>query len=312
MATAMNAIGYDAAALGNHEFNYGLDTLRAFENAAATSRCSRPTRSTGTPARRSSRRTSSRPSRCPASKPITVGILGLVTPGVAIWDKANVEGKVKFPGIVEQAKVMVPRLKAAGADVVIVSCHSGADTSSSYGDALPYPENASRAARRAGARHRRDPRRPRPHRDPAAQRHEHADRQAGAALRAALLGHAGHASWTSTSCRRSAGSGRSSHSRGDAAQLQHRRPRTPTVAGAGRAPPHEKVLAYVNSVIGTCTQAMSAATSRYEDTAAIDFINYVQADAVKAALAGTPEAVAAGAVDRRAVQQGSPRSRPAT
>ena len=31
MATAMNAIGYDAAALGNHEFNYGLDTLRAFE-----------------------------------------------------------------------------------------------------------------------------------------------------------------------------------------------------------------------------------------------------------------------------------------
>ena len=33
---------------------------------------------------------------------------------------------------------------------------------------------------------------------------------------------------------------------------------------------------------------MSAATSRYEDTAAIDFINYVQADAVKKALAGTP------------------------
>ncbi len=39
---------------------------------------------------------------------------------------------------------MVPRMKAAGADVVIVSCHSGATTSSSYGDALPYPENASR------------------------------------------------------------------------------------------------------------------------------------------------------------------------
>ena len=31
MAKAMNAIGYDAAALGNHEFNYGLDTLRTFE-----------------------------------------------------------------------------------------------------------------------------------------------------------------------------------------------------------------------------------------------------------------------------------------
>jgi 2',3'-cyclic-nucleotide 2'-phosphodiesterase/3'-nucleotidase len=31
MAQAMNAVGYDAAALGNHEFNYGLDLLRAFQ-----------------------------------------------------------------------------------------------------------------------------------------------------------------------------------------------------------------------------------------------------------------------------------------
>ncbi len=39
-------------------------------------------------------------------------------------------------------------------------------------------------------------------------------------------------------------------------------------------PAHEKVLTYVNSVIGTCTQAMSASTSRYQDTAAMDFINW--------------------------------------
>src|SRR3954464_9824664 len=31
MAAAMNAIGYDAVALGNHEFNYGIETLRKFE-----------------------------------------------------------------------------------------------------------------------------------------------------------------------------------------------------------------------------------------------------------------------------------------
>jgi 2',3'-cyclic-nucleotide 2'-phosphodiesterase/3'-nucleotidase len=53
---------------------------------------------------------------------------------------------------------------------------------------------------------------------------------------------------------------------------------------------HQKVLGYVNGVVGTCAEAMSAATSRYEDTAAMDFINYVQADAVKAALAGGPQA----------------------
>ncbi|MBA3783559.1 MAG: bifunctional metallophosphatase/5'-nucleotidase, partial [Nocardioides sp.] len=31
MALAMNLMDYDAAALGNHEFNYGIDTLRAYE-----------------------------------------------------------------------------------------------------------------------------------------------------------------------------------------------------------------------------------------------------------------------------------------
>jgi 2',3'-cyclic-nucleotide 2'-phosphodiesterase/3'-nucleotidase len=50
---------------------------------------------------------------------------------------------------------------------------------------------------------------------------------------------------------------------------------------------HDKVVAYVNQVIGTCTQAMSAKESTYKDTPIIDFINLVQADTVKAALAGT-------------------------
>lgn len=31
MAAAMNRIGYDAAALGNHEFNYGVEILRKFQ-----------------------------------------------------------------------------------------------------------------------------------------------------------------------------------------------------------------------------------------------------------------------------------------
>ena len=37
----------------------------------------------------------------------------------------------------------MPQLKRLGCDVVVVAAHSGATTSSSYGDALPYPENAS-------------------------------------------------------------------------------------------------------------------------------------------------------------------------
>jgi len=53
---------------------------------------------------------------------------------------------------------------------------------------------------------------------------------------------------------------------------------------------HATVVTYVNTVIGSSTAAMSCATARYEDTAALDFINLVQAQAVRAALGGTAEA----------------------
>src|SRR3954466_10741188 len=142
MAAAMNQVGYDAAALGNHEYNYGLDTLRAFEKQLNFPLLSANSvhSNTGAPVFKP---WVIKTVKLTDTKAIKVGILGLVTPGVAIWDKANVEGKVKFPGIIEQAKVMVPRLKAAGADVVIVACHSGENGKSSWGDSLPYVENAS-------------------------------------------------------------------------------------------------------------------------------------------------------------------------
>jgi 2',3'-cyclic-nucleotide 2'-phosphodiesterase/3'-nucleotidase len=225
--------------------------------------------------------------KLPDTKSIKVGILGLVTPGVAIWDKANVEGKAKFSGMVEQAKVFVPRLKAAGADVVIVSCHSGAKTSSSYGDALPYPENASTLLA-----------------------------QQVPGIDAILVGHA-HVELTGTVINEETGRKvllveplywgmrvarldlpltkvknrwTVDHQR-VAGMLYNANTvdEDAEIAGLVRSA-HEKVLTYVNSVIGTSKQAMSASTSRYEDTAAIDFINYVQADAVKKVLAGTADA----------------------
>ena len=142
MARAMNLIGYDAAALGNHEFNYGIPLLRTFESQlnfpllganAVDPATKRPVFPPYVIKR----------VKVDRGPDLTVGILGLTNPGIAIWDKANVEGKMEFPGLVEQAKKFVPELKAKGCDIVVISAHSGADTSSSYGDALPYPENAA-------------------------------------------------------------------------------------------------------------------------------------------------------------------------
>ena len=75
---------------------------------------------------------------------------------------------------------------------------------------------------------------------------------------------------------------------------------TRQVAAAVRAQ-HDNVVAYVNSSIGTSAQALSAARAVVEDVPIIDFVNYVQADAVKAG-ADRRRRGAAGAVDRRAVQ----------
>jgi 2',3'-cyclic-nucleotide 2'-phosphodiesterase / 3'-nucleotidase len=286
MAKAMNAIGYDAAALGNHEFNYGIDTLRAFE-----SQCDFPLLSantvdwaTGAPAFAPHVIKSY---KVPGvAKPLKVGVLGLVTPGVAIWDKANVEGVLRFPGIVEQAKVWVPKLKRAGCDLVIVSCHSGAKPGSSYGDALPYPENASRqlAEQVAGV-------------DAVLVGHAHVEIQEELVPSTATPGKkvliTEPSKWgmrLSVMDLDLVHDGKRWGLESAHAHLLNANtaPEDPAVAELVRED-HAVVRTYVNSVVGTCTAAMSAATARFEDTAAIDFINHVQADAVKAALAGTAD-----------------------
>ncbi|OYO02363.1 bifunctional metallophosphatase/5'-nucleotidase [Enemella evansiae] len=282
MAAAMNAVGYDAAALGNHEFNYGLDILRTFERQLEHPLlgANAVDWSTGEPVfppyllKRIN---------VPGAKPVAVGILGLVTPGVAIWDKAVVEGKIRFPGLVEQAKKYVPKMKAEGADVVLVSAHSGADTSSSYGDALPYPENAASLiaeqvpdidAILVGHAHKEIPQR-------------YVTNKATG--RQVLLSEPSYWGMRVTVMDLNLVKERGQW-RVDTATAtllnSNTAPEDPQVAAALRSQ-HQQVLDYVNGVIGTCTQAMSAATSRYEDTAAMDFINLVQAQSVKAALAGT-------------------------
>ena len=298
MAAAMNAIGYDAAALGNHEFNYGIPYLRTFEKqldfpllaANATND------KTGAPAFtpyiiKTVRR--------PNGKPVKVGILGLTNPGIAIWDKANVEGQMSFGGLVEQAAKYVPEMKRKGADVVVVSAHSGADTSSSYGDALPFPENAATLVAEQVPGHRRDPRGPRPPGDRRARGHQHRHRQARRPVRAPEVGQRLSVFDIDLSFSRGHWTVQSVDVVG--AQLEHR-------AGGPEdrrllADEQKTVVDYVNGVIGTSTEAMSAATARYEDTAVLDFINYVQAGAVKAD-AHRRRRRPARAVDRGTVQQG--------
>ncbi|WP_426243503.1 bifunctional metallophosphatase/5'-nucleotidase [Nocardioides sp. LHG3406-4] len=281
MALAMNLMDYDAAALGNHEFNYGIDTLRAYEeqlnfpllgaNAvdAVTKRPVFPPYVVRT----------FKPRHGPR---ITVGILGLTNPGIAIWDKANVEGRMEFPGLVEQAAKYVPEMKRRGCDVVIVSAHSGADTSSSYGDALP-PENAASLvaaevpgidAILVGHAHKE-----------IAQRYVRNTRTGRDVLLCEPLYWGMRLAVMDLQLERDRGGWRVERATSQTLNSNLVAERRDVAAAVRRQ--HDLVVAYVNSVIGTSAAALSAARAVVEDVPIIDFVQYVQADAVKTATGGS-------------------------
>ncbi|MFC4030409.1 bifunctional metallophosphatase/5'-nucleotidase [Streptomyces polygonati] len=282
MALAMNHLKYDAAALGNHEFNYGIPLLRAFQEQcdfpllAANAVDAKTLRPAFPPYLVKEIRVEGRPA-------VKVGILGLTNPGIAVWDKANVQGKLAFPGLVEQAKVYVPKLRALGCDVVICTDHSGLDGSTSYGDAVPYPENASSLVAQQV-----------PGIDAILVGHTHVERpqtlvvnqQTGRTVVLSEPLYWGmrlsvfdfdlefeHGRWQVTSVTAEVRNANTVEEDPVVARLVHDE--------------HQKVVGYVNQVVGSCSEAMSAAESTYKDTPIVDFINLVQADTVRAGLAGT-------------------------
>ena len=122
---AMNAMHYDASAIGNHEYNFGLPYLdRAVRQAAF------PFLSANTflPDGRHAYRAFTIVER----SGIRVGIVGVTTPGVAVWDRDNVRGRLTFGDIVPAVRAAADSARLAGAELIVVTMHSGLDEPSSY------------------------------------------------------------------------------------------------------------------------------------------------------------------------------------
>ncbi|MFE3884215.1 bifunctional metallophosphatase/5'-nucleotidase [Streptomyces lydicus] len=282
MARAMNAIGYDAAALGNHEFNYGIPVLRKFEES-----CDFPLLGANAVDARSLR-PAFRPYvlkrlRSPRGREVTVAVLGLTNPGIAIWDKAHVQGKLAFPGLVEQAAKWVPKLRSMGADVVIVAAHSGMSGTSSYGDQLPYVENAAALVAEqvpgidailVGHAHVEVPERRAVNKESGREVVLSEPLKWGQRLTlfdVAVEWHRGR--WEVASV-----ASRVLNSNAVAEDAR--------ITGLLRAE-HRKVVAYVNRVIGRSKAEMTAAEAPVKDSPLLDFIAFVQAEVVRKALAGS-------------------------
>ncbi|HYO51162.1 bifunctional metallophosphatase/5'-nucleotidase, partial [Archangium sp.] len=121
MAVAMNELRYDAMALGNHEFNYGLGVLSKFKGEVNFPLLGANIRQSADGGEAFT------PYLLKDVCGVKVGILGLVTPGVTTWERPeNITG-LRFDDPLETARVYVPRMRQAGADVVVVAIHSGPD-----------------------------------------------------------------------------------------------------------------------------------------------------------------------------------------
>lgn len=128
MYAALQALGFEAGTLGNHEFNYGLDYLsRVIETAGmplVNANVVDP--ATGKfiyqPYKiieKTFRDSQGRDTR------VNIGVTGIVPPQILSWDKANLEGKVLVRDSVEAIQDIIPQMRQDGADIVLVLSHSG-------------------------------------------------------------------------------------------------------------------------------------------------------------------------------------------
>ncbi|MEH0985192.1 bifunctional metallophosphatase/5'-nucleotidase [Micromonospora sp. CPCC 205556] len=283
MANAMNILKYDAVTLGNHEFNYGLPLLAkwieqlGFPALAANA----VNEATGKPAYLPYVIKKVRLGGAD-SPTINVGILGLTNPGVAIWDKANVEGRLVFPDMVETAAKWVPIMRERGADLVVISAHGGDSGTSSYGPELPNENPVTLIAQQV------------PGIDAILFGHAHAEVVEKFVTNTATgerVLTAEPSKWGQRLTRMDFTvqkvRGRWKVLAKGATMLNTNTVvEDPAVLAAVHGQ-HTRTVEYVNRVVARSSVELSAAESRYKDTPILDFINHVQTEVVTTALAGT-------------------------
>jgi 2',3'-cyclic-nucleotide 2'-phosphodiesterase/3'-nucleotidase/5'-nucleotidase len=117
---AMNALRYDAAVIGNHEFNYGIPFLdRATKEATFPFLAANVRRIDG--------KRGWAPAAFVDRGGIRVAIVGVTTPWAMVWDKLLLAKKLQIDDIVTSLRRAVKDARAAGAQVVVVVGHAGLD-----------------------------------------------------------------------------------------------------------------------------------------------------------------------------------------
>lgn len=128
MIAAMNALGYDAATLGNHDFDFGLDVL---DRVIAPARYpvvlanARRVGGGGNLVVRHAILDRNLVDDAGAVRPLRIGVTGAIPPQVMRWARPQLNGQLEVEAILPAIQREVGNLRAKGADLVIVLAHSG-------------------------------------------------------------------------------------------------------------------------------------------------------------------------------------------
>lgn len=272
---AMNSMRYDAAVIGNHEFNYGVPYL---DSSIAQARfpflAANVYHTSGSPAYAAT--------TIVRRNGVNVGIVGGTTPGSNVWDAENLKkAGLHVNDIVPAIRAGVARVRAKGADVVVVLLHSGLDEPSSY-DTVDTQLGSENVAARVAAQV--------PGIDVLVYGHSHKE-NGGVTIGHTLL--IQPKNWATSVaaaavplvCDASGGRWNVGAATGTLVQsAQH-----PENQGVLRASDqvHRETIAYVTSPIGSTPVLWRADSARATDTPLMDFILEVERSAASADLAST-------------------------
>jgi 2',3'-cyclic-nucleotide 2'-phosphodiesterase (5'-nucleotidase family) len=258
---AMNVMRYDAVAIGNHDFNYGLATLgRAIREASFPFLAANAYLANGTRAY---------PAFVIVNRgDVRVGIVGATTPASMAWDPENLRGRVVIRDIVPEVRTAVAEARAKGADVIVVTVHSGLSGQSGYdtvSTGLPSENVAARVAREVSGI------------DLIVFGHSHEEVPDSVIGTTRLLQAKNWATSVGVAhlvVQRSGGQWRVASSRGTTVQsIGHAEN---AAVGSAVASAHAATVAYVNRAVGTTSVAWRGDSARVRDTPLVDFILEVE------------------------------------
>lgn len=267
---AMNAGDYDAAVIGNHEFNYGLSYLgRAIAQAKFPFVAANAYASDG--------RHAFKPWVMLTRSGVRIAVVGGTTPGSMIWDRDKLKGRVGLTDIVPSVRAAVSESRAQGADVVVVLLHSGLNEPSSYdtvATGLPSENVSARVARDVpgidlivfGHTHKELP-----------------DTMIGSTLLTQPRNWAGSVSIASLRLERNGGKWRVVSRRARVMRARGHAERPAVLVATEDA--HNRAVQYVTSPIGATPVVWRSDSARVKDSPIIDFILEVERRAAKSDLA---------------------------